>query len=122
MAAKLIGYARVSTRGQGTDRQVADLLAAGVRRDDLYVDHGASGALARRPELDRAMAALEPGDTRVVCTLDRLGRNTSAMLDLAASLRTSHASSVAFQSAVTPTRMRSSGSGSCARSRTSPRS
>ena len=36
---KLIGYARVSTRQQSTDRQEADLLAAGVRRDDLYVDH-----------------------------------------------------------------------------------
>ncbi|HZM54853.1 MAG TPA: hypothetical protein VFC03_07490 [Acidimicrobiales bacterium] len=35
---KLIGYARVSTRQQSTDRQEADLLAAGVRRDDLYVD------------------------------------------------------------------------------------
>ena len=41
---KLIGYARVSTRQQSTDRQEADLLAAGVRRDDLYVDHGVSGA------------------------------------------------------------------------------
>jgi DNA invertase Pin-like site-specific DNA recombinase len=41
--AKLIGYARVSTRQQSTDRQQADLLAAGVRRDDLYVDHGVSG-------------------------------------------------------------------------------
>jgi DNA invertase Pin-like site-specific DNA recombinase len=43
---KLIGYARVSTRQQSTDRQVVDLLAAGVRRDDLYVDHGVSGARA----------------------------------------------------------------------------
>jgi hypothetical protein len=33
---KLIGYARVSTRAQDTDRQIADLLAAGVRRDGLY--------------------------------------------------------------------------------------
>jgi len=33
---KLIGYARVSTKAQDTDRQVQDLLAAGVRRDDLY--------------------------------------------------------------------------------------
>ncbi|WP_434613448.1 recombinase family protein [Arthrobacter sp. A5] len=37
---KLIGYSRVSTRGQDADRQTADLLAAGVRRDDLYTDHG----------------------------------------------------------------------------------
>jgi DNA invertase Pin-like site-specific DNA recombinase len=40
---KLIGYARVSTRKQSTDRQRADLLAAGGRRGDLYVDHGVSG-------------------------------------------------------------------------------
>lgn len=40
---KLIGYARVSTRSRDADRQQADLLAAGVRRDDLYVHHGISG-------------------------------------------------------------------------------
>jgi len=34
---KLIGYARVSTRNQSTDRPVDDLLGVGVRRDDLYV-------------------------------------------------------------------------------------
>lgn len=71
---KLIGYARVSTRPQSTDRQVTDLLAAGVRRDDLYVDHGVSGARASRPQLDRALDALEAGDTLVITTLDRLGR------------------------------------------------
>ena len=32
---KLIGYARVSKRQQFTDRQGVDLVAAGVRRDDL---------------------------------------------------------------------------------------
>jgi DNA invertase Pin-like site-specific DNA recombinase len=37
---KLIGYARVSTKQQGTDRQEVDLLAASVRRDNLYVDEG----------------------------------------------------------------------------------
>lgn len=46
---KLIGYARVSTRQQSADRQDADFLAAGVRRDDLYVDHGVSGARASTP-------------------------------------------------------------------------
>jgi DNA invertase Pin-like site-specific DNA recombinase len=85
--AKLIGYARVSTRDQSTDRQEVDLLAAGVRRDDLYVDHGVSGARASRPALDRAMLALQRDDTLVVTTLDRLGRSTQNMLAFAERLR-----------------------------------
>lgn len=84
---KLIGYARVSTRHQDTERQEVDLLSAGVRRDDLYVDHGASGAKASRPQLDRALAALHEGDTFVITTLDRLGRSTLNMLGLAEDLR-----------------------------------
>jgi DNA invertase Pin-like site-specific DNA recombinase len=84
---KLIGYARVSTRGQDFDRQQADLLASGVRRDDLYIDHGVSGARASRPEFDRAIAALHAGDTLVITTLDRLGRSTANMLELADRLR-----------------------------------
>lgn len=83
---KLIGYARVSTRGQDSDRQVEDIVAAGVRPDDLYVDNGVSGGKASRPAFDRARAALQPGDTLVVTTLDRLGRSTSNMLELATAL------------------------------------
>lgn len=85
---KMIGYARVSTKAQDTDRQEQDLLAAGVRRDDLYVDHGVSGARASRVELDKAMGALHDGDTLVITTLDRLGRSTVNMLGLADELRT----------------------------------
>ena len=84
---KLIGYARVSTRGQDTDRQTSDLLAAGVRRDDLYIDRGISGARAARPALDRALEALHTGDTLVITTLDRLGRSTTNMLTLAERLK-----------------------------------
>lgn len=84
---KLIGYARVSTRQQSTDRQEADLLAAGVRRDDLYVDNGVSGARASRPQFDRALDALISGDTLVITTLDRLGRSTQNMLAFADELR-----------------------------------
>ena len=84
---KLIGYARVSTRGQVVDRQEVDLLAAGVRRDDLYIDHGVSGARTSRPAVDRALAALHAGDTLVITTLDRLGRSTANMLALADRLR-----------------------------------
>ena len=85
---KLIGYARVSTRNQSTDRQVDDLLGAGVRRDDLYVDHGVSGARARRPQFDLALTALHEGDTLVITTLDRLGRSTINMLTFADELKT----------------------------------
>jgi DNA invertase Pin-like site-specific DNA recombinase len=85
--AKLIGYARVSTRQQSTDRQQADLLAAGVRRDDLYIDHGVSGARSSRPKFDRALEALVEGDTLVITTLDRLGRSTQNMLAFADALR-----------------------------------
>lgn len=85
---KLIGYARVSTRHQDTDRQEVDLRGAGVRADDLYVDRGASGAHASRPGLDAALRALESGDTFVITTLDRLGRSVGNMLTLAEELRT----------------------------------
>ncbi|PAU90987.1 resolvase [Kocuria sp. WN036] len=84
---KLIGYARVSTRQQDADRQVSDLLRAGVRRDDIYVGSGVSGGRASRPQFDRAAAALEEGDTLVVTTLDRLGRSTQNMLAFADALR-----------------------------------
>ena len=84
---KLIGYARVSTRQQDVDRQVHDLQAAGVRNDDLYVDHGVSGARVSRPQFDRVIAAIEEGDTLVITTLDRLGRSTQNMLAFAEALR-----------------------------------
>jgi DNA invertase Pin-like site-specific DNA recombinase len=81
---KLIGYARVSNRQQATGgSQQAEILAAGVRRDDLYVDGGSSGARAARPQLALALAALETGDTFVITALDRLGQSTQNVLALA---------------------------------------
>jgi DNA invertase Pin-like site-specific DNA recombinase len=70
---KLIGYARVSTRQQSTDRQQVDLLAAGAR--------------SSRPEFDRALDALGEGDSLVITTLDRIGRSTQNMLAFADALR-----------------------------------
>jgi len=87
MSGKLVGYARVSTADQDTDRQQQDLIAAGVRRDDLYVDHGVSGARDKRPALDQCLEALHEGDTLVITTLDRLGRSTAHMLKLSSELQ-----------------------------------
>ena len=60
---------------------------AGVRRDDLYIDHGVSGGRGSRPAFDKAIAAIEEDGTLVITTLDRLGRSTQNMLTFAEALR-----------------------------------
>ena len=65
-----IGYARVSSKGQHLDRQLAAL--KGV--DKLFTDK-LSGANANRPELQKMLAYIREGDIVLVTELDRLGRN-----------------------------------------------
>ena len=74
-----IGYARVSTDDQNPDLQTDALAAAGCAR--VFVDH-ASGAKASRPELDRLLDHLRPGDVLTVWRLDRLGRSMKHLVDL----------------------------------------
>src|SRR5690606_35405601 len=81
------GYARVSTKAHDADRQIQDPLATAVHRDTPYIDHGQSGALTKRPGLNKALNSLHPEDALVITTLDWLGRSTQKMLDLAQELR-----------------------------------
>ena len=76
--ANLIGYARVSTADQEPALQLDELIAAGCAR--LFTDR-ASGTLAERPELERALDHLRAGDTLVVWRLDRLGRSLRHLID-----------------------------------------
>lgn len=64
-----IGYRRVSTVDQNTDRQLD-----GVELDKTFTDK-ASGKDINRPELARAIDYLRDGDTLVVHSMDRLARN-----------------------------------------------
>ncbi len=80
-----IGYARVSTKGQNDDSQVDDLNAYGC--DKLFVDHGVSGKLAARPELDKALDYLREGDVLVITRLSRAMRSLKHLLALAEDLR-----------------------------------
>jgi DNA invertase Pin-like site-specific DNA recombinase len=74
----IIGYARVSTDGQTLDAQNAALKEAGA--ETIYSEK-ISGAITNRPALAKALAALAPGDTLVVCKLDRLARSTRDLLN-----------------------------------------
>lgn len=76
---RLIGYARVSTVTQDPSLQLDALAAAGCER--VYTDK-VSGKLTTRPQLDRALRALQAGDTLVVWRLDRLGRSLPHLLQL----------------------------------------
>ncbi|MDJ0346612.1 recombinase family protein [Streptomyces sp. H10-C2] len=64
--------AGVSTRDQHPEAQQDALRAADCEK--VFTDK-ASGKLARRPELDKALLVLREGDQLVVTKLDRLGRS-----------------------------------------------
>lgn len=83
MAAHRIGYARVSTRDQNLDLQLAALKGAGC--DPIFEDT-MSGTKAGRPGLAKALEVLREGDTLIVWKLDRLGRNVKGLLDFAGGL------------------------------------
>lgn len=80
----LIGYARVSTKGQNLDRQIAALRTAGCQR--IFSDKK-SGKNAEREELQNALNYLRPNDTLVVPSLDRLGRSIQDLINIAGALR-----------------------------------
>ena len=65
-----IGYARVISKEQHLDRQLAAL--KGV--DKLFTDK-LSGANTNRPELQKMLAYIREGDIVLVTELDRLGRS-----------------------------------------------
>ena len=69
MNGQRIGYTRVSTLDQQTDRQLE-----GVAVDRMFTDK-ASGKDTRRPALDDLLGFVRDGDTVVVHSMDRLARN-----------------------------------------------
>ena len=78
---KRIGYVRVSSVDQNTERQLD-----GIELDRTFTDK-ASGKSADRPQLAAALSYLREGDTLVIHSMDRLARNTEDLLRIVRELR-----------------------------------
>ena len=80
MNENVYGYIRVSTREQNLDRQLLALRAFGVPEKQIY-QAKQSGKDFERPVYQRLMKKLKPGDTLVIKSIDRLGRNYDEILE-----------------------------------------
>lgn len=72
----IFSYVRVSSDGQSTERQLADL-----KLDRIFVDH-ASGKNTNRPELQNFLTHLRKGDVIYIHSMDRLAWNPQDLLKL----------------------------------------
>jgi DNA invertase Pin-like site-specific DNA recombinase len=77
---KRVGYSRVSTIDQNTERQLD-----GIQLDRLFTDK-ASGKDTQRPQLQAALDYLRDGDVLVVHSMDRLARNLDDLRKLVSEL------------------------------------
>ena len=68
-------YARVSSKEQNLDRQIAAFKALGAQERDIITDKGSGKDLERKGYQALKSAILRRGDTLVVKSLDRLSRN-----------------------------------------------
>ena len=74
------GYIRVSSRDQNEDRQRIAMREAGVEDARIYMDKQ-SGKDFDRPGYRRLLKKLKPGDTLIIKSIDRLGRNYEEILE-----------------------------------------
>ncbi|ETW11020.1 site-specific recombinase [Roseivivax marinus] len=80
----ILGYARVSTEGQSLEAQLDALHAAGVER---IFSEKISGSKRARPELDKLIDQLRPGDVVSVTKYDRLSRSLQDLLSIVEAIR-----------------------------------
>lgn len=73
----IFGYLRVSTKEQNEDRQMIAMQEFGV--DRVYLDKQ-SGKNFDRPQYQKMLRRLKKGDTLVIKSIDRLGRNYDDIL------------------------------------------
>ena len=77
---KKYGYVRVSSKDQNLNRQLDALYEVGVESKNVYIDK-LSGKDFNRPNYKRLVSRLQEGDTVVIMSIDRLGRNYDEILE-----------------------------------------
>lgn len=77
----IYGYARVSTEGQCLDRQIDQLTAVGVERENIYCEK-MTGTKSNRPKLKALLEAVESGDVIYIESLNRLGRSSADLISI----------------------------------------
>ena len=80
MESKIYGYIRVSSRDQNEDRQRIAMQEFGVEVKNVFLDKQ-SGKDFDRPNYKRLLRKLKSGDTLVIKSIDRLGRNYEEILE-----------------------------------------
>lgn len=73
-------YIRVSTKEQNESRQLALKEKYGLRTSDIFIDK-ATGKNFNRPSYQKLKEELQKGDTLILMSLDRLGRNKEQALE-----------------------------------------
>jgi DNA invertase Pin-like site-specific DNA recombinase len=71
---KLFGYARVSSKDQNPDRQIAAFKGVGIDERDIFLDRE-SGKDFNRDSYQTMIRILRDGDVVFVTSIDRLGRD-----------------------------------------------
>lgn len=77
---QVYAYVRVSTKEQNEDRQLIAMREFGVPEKNILIEKQ-SGKDFDRPIYQKLMKKLKPGDTLVIKSIDRLGRNYEEILE-----------------------------------------
>lgn len=74
------GYVRVSTKEQNEARQILAMEAFGIPSKNIIAEK-LSGKDFQRPQYQRLLKRIKKGDTLVIKSIDRLGRNYEEILE-----------------------------------------
>ena len=80
MNEKIYGYVRVSTKDQNEARQLIAMSEFGIPAENIFIDKQ-SGKNFERPAYKKLLDILQPADTLVIKSIDRLGRNYEEIIE-----------------------------------------